>query len=110
MKRLTIADQMTPQEHRKYMLSLSDEEVKQFGYPNAKVLRLSYRLSEIAGQWRATKDDALVHEYTSVLYEMILKGYDVDTLPIQDQLPSDLMPEIPPKSVQLAIQNAYRVG
>ncbi|MDQ7027139.1 MAG: hypothetical protein Q9P44_16460 [Anaerolineae bacterium] len=107
MKRLTMKDQITVREHRQRMLSLSDDEVKKFGYPNAKVLRLSYRLSEIVGKWRGVKTDALVHEYKSVLYEMILNGYDVNTLPIQDQLPEDLMPELPPEPVQAAIQRVY---
>ncbi|MEL6307283.1 MAG: IS6 family transposase [Chloroflexota bacterium] len=39
--------------------------------------------------------------------KMILKGYDLNTLPIQDQLPDDLMPELPPQSVQAAIKRAY---
>lgn len=108
MKRLTMSDQISVEEHRKRMLSLSDDEVKKFGYPNVKVLGLSYKLSEIAGKWRDNQDDdGLVHEYKSVLYEMILNGYDVDGLPIQDQLPEALMPELPPKPVQMAIQSLY---
>jgi hypothetical protein len=39
---------------------------------------------------------------------MILNGYDVDGLPIQDQLPDRLMPELPPKPVQMAIQSVYQ--
>jgi hypothetical protein len=39
---------------------------------------------------------------------MILNGYDVDGLPIQDQLPENLMPELPPKPVQAAIQRVYQ--
>jgi hypothetical protein len=39
---------------------------------------------------------------------MILKGYDVNTLPIQDQLPDRLMPELPPEPVQAAIQRIYQ--
>jgi|SRR5690606_27063791 len=109
MKRLTMADQITVEEHRKRMLSLSDDEVKKFGYPSVKVLGLSYKLSDLAGKWRGNQDDmGLVLEYKSVLYEMILNGYDVDGLPIQDQLPDRLMPELPPKPVQMAIQSVYQ--
>lgn len=76
---------------------------------HVKVLGLSYKLSELAGKWRYNQDDdGLVHEYKSVLYEMILNGYDVNTLPIQDQLPEKLMPELPPKPVQMAIQSVYQ--
>ena len=39
---------------------------------------------------------------------MILKGYNVDTLPVQDQLPEDLMPELPPQTVRSAITQAYK--
>lgn len=108
MKRLTMKDQITVEEHRQRMLELSDDEVKKFGYPNAKVLRLSYQLSEIAGKWRDLKTDALVYEYKSVLYEMILNGYDVMKLSVQDQLPAEYMPELPPKPVQMAIQGVYQ--
>ena len=75
------------EERRNY----TDEQARKLGYPSATVLLLSDRLGEIAGKWRRTKDDALVPEYRATLYDMILKGYDVDTLPIQDQLPPELM-------------------
>ena len=107
MKRLTMNDQISVEEHREKMLSLSDGEIKQLGYPSRKVLALSYQLSNVAGKWRRTREDALVDKYKSILYEMILNGYDVSTLPIQDQLPEDLMPELPPENVQAAIQREY---
>ncbi len=107
MKRLTMKDQISMEEHREKMLSLSDSKIKQFGYPSRKVLSLSYQLSDIAGKWRRTREDALVDKYKGILYEMILNGYDVRTLPIQDQLPEDLMPELPPENVREAIQREY---
>ncbi|MCI0714028.1 MAG: hypothetical protein L0154_27985 [Chloroflexi bacterium] len=79
------------EERRRY----TDQQARQLGYPSAEVLHLSDRLSEIAGQWRTTKDNNLVIEYRQILYEMILKGYDVNTLPVQDQLPEELMPNSP---------------
>ena len=85
----------------------TDEDARRHGYPSLKVMKLEYQLSQIAGEWRYTKADALIDKYKSVLYEMILHGYDVNTLPIQDQLPSRLMPEMPPKPVQKAIQSVY---
>ena len=91
------------EERRNY----SDEHAHKLGYPNAEVLRLYDRLSQIAGKWRVTKDDKLVAEYRETLYAMILKGYDVDILPIQDQLPTELMPELPPPTVRAAILEAY---
>jgi len=85
----------------------TDEQARNLGYPNAEVLRLADELSHIAGQWRGTKDEMLIEKYRDILYAMILKGYDVDMLPIQDQLPSDLMPELPPPAVRMAIIKAY---
>ncbi|MEL7433953.1 MAG: hypothetical protein AAFN11_08390, partial [Chloroflexota bacterium] len=85
----------------------TDADARRHGYISLDVMRLAYKLTEIAGEWRSTKEDALVQEYERVLYKMILKGYDLNTLPIQDQLPDDLMPELPPQSVQVAIKRAY---
>jgi len=58
-------------------------------------------------KWRGTKRDDLISEYKHVLYEMILKGYDVDELDIQDQLPPEHMPELPPKKVLKGILKSY---
>jgi|GEM_PF-2215500 len=85
----------------------TDEDAQRHGYPSLEVMRLEYQLTAIAGEWRRTKENALVHDYKAVLYEMILKGYDVNTLPIQDQLPDELMPDLPPKPIQQAIIKAY---
>ena len=107
VKRLTLNDMKSVEQHRAEMEKMTEEEVQGLGHPSKKVMRLEWRLSEIAGEWRETKTNALVLEYERVLYKMILNGYDVDTLPIQDQLPDALMPELPPKPIQMAIQTAY---
>ena len=107
VKRLTLKDQLTREEYLQRVREYTDDDAQRLGYISAEVLRLETNLGEIAGKWRRTKEDALVLEYKSVLYEMILKGYDVTTLPIQDQLPDDLMPDMPPLEVLQAIQNAY---
>lgn len=86
----------------------TDKQARELGYPNAEVLQLSDHLSAIAGQWRTTQNPALVEKYREILYSMILKGYDIDTLPLQDQLPEELMPELPPPAVRQAIKEAYR--
>ena len=88
----------------------TDVDARRHGYPSLEVMQLEYELTRIAGKWRSTEDDALVEEYERVLYKMILKGYDVNTLPIQDQLPDDLMPELPPPAVTAAIQQAIKAG
>ena len=109
VKRLTLDDMKTVEQYRAEMEKLTEEEVQRLGHPSKKVMRLEWRLSEIAGKWRSSQEnEALVHEYKSVLYEMILNGYDVNTLPIQDQLPDALMPELPPEPVQTAIQRVYQ--
>ncbi len=98
------------QSHEDYLEerhSYRDEKARKLGYPSAEVLRLSDHLSQIAGEWRTTKDSKLVTEYQQTLYKMILKGYDVDILPIQDQLSTELMPELPPPPVRAAILQAY---
>ena len=85
----------------------TDADARKHGYLSLKVMKLEWDLTRIAANWRDTKEDGLVHEYRSVLYKMILYGYDVSILPIQDQLPDELMPELPPENVQAAIQNEY---
>lgn len=105
-KRLKWED-MEPSGAEGELENSTDEDARRQGYPSLKVMKLEYQLSQIAGKWRYTKEDALVDKYKSVLYEMILHGYDVNTLPIQDQLPSPLMPELPPEPVRKAIQSVY---
>ena len=107
VKRLKKEDVISREEYLQRIANLTDEQAVKLGYPSAKVMHLEDRLSELAGKWRRTKDDALVPEYKSVLYEMILNGYDVNTLPIQDQLPRNLMPDLPPEPVQMAIRSVY---
>ena len=85
----------------------TDEQARKLGYASAEVLRLFDQLSAIAGEWRTTKKTELVTQYRETLYAMILKGYDVDTLPLQDQLPAELMPDLPPGNVRSAILEAY---
>lgn len=109
VKRLTMKDQLSREQYLKRVSQYTDEDAQKLGYPSAEVLRLEIKLGEIAGKWRYNQDDeSLVLEYERVLYKMILKGYDVNTLPIQDQLPDELMPELPPKPVQAAIQSVYQ--
>ena len=108
VKRLTLKDQLSREQYLQRANQYSDADAQKLGYPSAEVLRLEIELGEIAGAWRDNQDDGdLVREYERVLYKMILKGYDVNTLPIQDQLPDDLMPELPPEPVQAAIQRVY---
>jgi len=108
VKRLSLNDMKSVEQFRAEMEQLTEEEVQELGHPSKEVMRLEWRLTEIAGEWRETKDNHLVHEYASVLYKMIFNGYDVNTLPVQDQLPDDLMPELPPKPVQAAIKRVYQ--
>lgn len=84
----------------------TDEQARELGYVSAAVLRLSDQLSAIAGAWRTTRKTERVTQYQVTLYAMILKGYDVDTLPIQDQLPPELMPDLPSERVLAAIRQA----
>jgi len=97
----------TPEESRRRIAEMSDEEAQEHGYPSAEVMRLEYRLGDIAAEWRGTKRDELIAEYKYVLYEMILKGYDVNGLDIEDQLPPEHMPDLPPKKVLEGILKSY---
>jgi hypothetical protein len=109
VKRLTMKDQLSREQYLQRVSQYTDEDAHRLGYPSVEVLRLEIKLGEIAGKWRYNQDDeSLVLEYERVLYKMILKGYDVNTLPIQDQLPDRLMPELPPEPVQAAIQRIYQ--
>lgn len=102
-KRLKWED-MKPPGHGDELENYTDEDARRHGYPSLEVMQLEYRLTQIVGRWRRTKENALVHEYERILYKMILKGYDLNMLPVQDQLPEDLMPDLPSKAVQKAIQ------
>jgi hypothetical protein len=99
-------DEISHDEFMAERQTYSDEKAQKLGYPNAEVLRLSDQLSAIAGAWRTTKKTELVTQYRVTLYAMILKGYDVDTLPIQDQLPPEFMPNLPSNRVLAAIRKA----
>lgn len=104
---LTMADEISREEYLEEVANYTEEDARKLGYISLEVLRLEDRLSKIVGEWRETKDEALVDEYRDVLYSMILKGYAVIFLPIQEQLPNDKMPFIPPPSVCEAIVKAY---
>ena len=106
-KRLKWEDMLSNEDGRKERQHYTDEDAHKLGYPSIAVLHLADKLRVLAGKWRRTKEDSLVAEYHITLLQMILKGYDVNTLPIQDQLPDDLMPELPPETVQVAIRDAY---
>jgi hypothetical protein len=105
-KRLTWDDMKKPEDYDAERRQFTDERAQKLGYPSAEVLHLYDHLSKLAGEWRSTKSETVAHEYGKTLLDMILKGYDVDSLPIQDQLPSELMPEIPPSKVREAIAYA----
>jgi len=104
---LTFEDQKSDKDYLAQRRNYTDEQAQALGYASAKVLRLADDLSKIAGKWRVTKDDLLVDKYQQTLYAMILNGYDVDTLPVEDQLPEELMPDLPPEKVRTAIKQAY---
>lgn len=107
VKRLTLKDQLTREEYLQRVARYTNADARRLGYPSADVLRLEIKLGELAGAWRTTKAPHLVHEYSSLLYRMILNGYDVNMLAVQDQLPQELMPVLPPEAVQTAIKQVY---
>jgi len=109
VKRLTLKDQLTREEFLKRVQEYTDEDASRLGYPSADVIRLEIQLGELAGEWRETKDDKLASRYREVLLTMILKGYDVDTLPVQDHLPEEHMPDLPPQPIRKAIKDAYEL-
>lgn len=100
-------DQLTHEAYLARVANYTDDDARKLGYPSVAVLHLEDRLGQIADEWRDSKDSRLVTQYHATLYDMILKGYDVDTLPIQDQLPAEHMPDLPPGNVRSAILKAY---
>jgi hypothetical protein len=104
---LRTEDQKTREEYLARVKNYTDEDAHKLGYSNVHVLHLEDRLGQIAEQWRTSQDVQLVSKYRETLYDMILHGYDVDSLPLQDQLPKELMPELPPQAVRAAILQAY---
>lgn len=78
------------------------------GYPSAEVLRLSDDLTQLVVEWRETKDETVAIRYREILLRMILKGFDIDNLDMQDHLPEEHMPDLPPQPVRKAIIQAYR--
>ncbi|QPC83515.1 hypothetical protein G4Y79_03785 [Phototrophicus methaneseepsis] len=91
-KRLKMQDMQEPEENKQERENYTDEVAVRLGYPNAMVLRLADRLSELAGCWRKTRDVQYVDDYREVLLKMIENGYNLANLPIPSQLPDELMP------------------
>ncbi|MEL6408074.1 MAG: hypothetical protein AAFR81_27135 [Chloroflexota bacterium] len=103
---LTPEEMISREEFLEERRNYTDKQARALGYANAEVLRLSDKLTALAGQWRNTKDAHIAVLYRETLMTMILKGYDVDTLPVQDQLPKEHMPDLPPNPVLQAILQA----
>lgn len=107
-KKLKSGDGLSNEEALEERRNYTDEQARILGYPSAEVLRLSDKLTNLAGQWRETKDAYVASLYRETLMVMILKGYDIDTLPVQDQLPEEQMLDLPPAAVLHAILQANR--
>ena len=52
---------------------------------------LNYKLAELAGEWRETKNPDVVRRYHHVLLCLMELGWD-DNLDVELELPDDLMP------------------
>lgn len=107
VKILRKEDMLSDEQFRELVADTTEEQARNMGYPNLEVYHLEQQLSSVLGQWHKTKDEVWVREYKAVLYEMILKGFDVNKLDIQDQLPPALMPDLPPKEVLVGILESY---
>ncbi len=107
-KRLTWEDMKSREELLEERRNYTDEDAQKFGYPSAEVLRLSDTLTELAGEWRETKDENVAIRYRETLLKMILKGFDFNNLDTEDYLPEEHMPDLPPKPIQKAIIEAYK--
>jgi hypothetical protein len=85
----------------------SNTNAQKLDYPNLEVFHLAHRFSYIAREWSKTKAQEFVREYGETLYTMLLKGYNIILLPVENQLPEELMTEMPQASVLAAIRQAY---
>jgi hypothetical protein len=65
-------------------------------------------LEQLVENWQQTNEDTLITRYHGKFVEMILKGYDLDRLPKEAQLPIILMPSYPPMLVRIAILYEYK--
>src|SRR5436190_954934 len=76
-------DEISREQYLAEIQNYSNQDAQELGYPNIEVFHLAHHLSKITGEWRRTKTEKLVSEYRNTLYQMILKGYDLDGLPIE---------------------------
>ncbi len=66
--------------------------ISRYGYSKEPVYdKLIDKLGSLAGLWRRHKMTEIAEQYQTVLRTLILLGFD-DELPIDVELPEDLMP------------------
>jgi hypothetical protein len=80
------------------LASITDEIAQEEGYPNAEVYRLSFKLGNLAGEWRETKEERVVQEYHRLFYHLIDLGWNPYLMEFTDILPDELMPKFPETS------------
>jgi hypothetical protein len=86
----------------------TNEDIQELGYPTLELFRLELELEQIVTTWQQTNESSLLACYHGKFTEMILKGYDLDHLPKDAQLPIILMPSYPPMLVRIAILYEYK--
>ena len=67
-------------------------KIKRHGYSdNPTYDDLIYKLAQLAGAWRGTRDEATARQYQTILKTLVIMGFN-DELPVEVELPEDLMP------------------
>ncbi|OGD79944.1 hypothetical protein A2368_04220 [Candidatus Collierbacteria bacterium RIFOXYB1_FULL_49_13] len=76
-----------------FLNSLTDETVQAWGYANVEMYMMEYQLGKLAGQWRRTKDAAVVQKYHLLFRQLTELGWDPSLLDVESALPDELMPK-----------------
>ena len=77
------------------LAAITDEMAQADGYPDAESVRLEHQLSKLAAKWAIKKDPTAIKEYHDIYHTLVNKGWNPDTLTVQEVLPEALMPKHP---------------
>jgi hypothetical protein len=96
-KPLTHDDTVSSDEVHDMRYTINEETARKMGYPSAKVYAMEVRLAELARQWHQTHDEAVLSDYHTLYYKMIVFGYSPEAFGPETEIETEHMPELPEK-------------
>lgn len=92
---LTHTDTVSSDDVHQMRYAVSEETARKMGYPSAKVYAMEVRLAELARQWHQSHDKAILLEYHTLYYKMIVFGYPPEAFGPETEIETEYMPELP---------------